>query len=130
VSRYLEPGAAATRLSAFGVTYTPSTGQLDLASRHIDSLGPFVGAKYSYPQPLAFPRTVTLEGDTESQVPGAILDAVALLAYAESQDSMTPIASESVLDASVTYAVPKRDRTLRRAYTLVGPYLRTRGSLS
>jgi hypothetical protein len=101
----------------------PSEYELRLASDAVDAMGPYIGRRYSDTQERAFPRSITLPGDTEGAVPERVLDAVVELARSEqSGEDDTPITSHSVLDESVTYAVPKTPKSVRRVGALLSPY--------
>jgi hypothetical protein len=80
---YLNAGQARDRLSSrFGITADPKDGDLDAASDELDARGPFIGEKYApSTQARAFPRDVTVLGDTAGVVPERVLDWVALRAY-------------------------------------------------
>lgn len=127
---YLTTEQATTRLATYGITSTPSQGDLVVASAELDSLGPWIGTKNDYDQELAFPRSLLLDGtsNTGGTVPDAILDAVALLAYHIGTDDDPAITSESILDRSVTYSTPKESKNTRRIVALVRPYQRKVGS--
>ena len=128
---YLTATEAATRLSRFGVTTTITDGDLDAASADLDASGPWIGYRQDSTQARAFPRTLkpggTSNTDTSGNyitaIPDAILDAVALIAYGYAEDEDPAITSESALDRSVTYSVPKANVMDRRIAALVRPYL-------
>lgn len=112
------------------VASAPSLLELRLASDAVDAFGPFTGLRYAADQERAFPRTHLLPGDTENVVPERVLDAVALLGSAEADgEDEAPVKSESVMQASRTYAGAKVPRTTRRVAMLLGPYQRRTGEM-
>jgi hypothetical protein len=134
MAAYLTDQEAHNRLSAFEIDSLPTDGALEVASRRLDSLGPFKGARYTSPQERAFPRTYTYEEDTEGQVPAAILDWVALEAHRLSNTTgggdQPPISSISHAAAgSVTYARPKISREASLQQGLLHPYQRISGTV-
>jgi hypothetical protein len=124
VAAYLTPEQAATRLTRFGITYSPNAGDLDAASDELDSMGPWIGYRKVSDQERAFPRSVTPSGATNeaTTVPDTVLDAAALLAYHTGQDEGPAVTSESVLDRSVSYATPKTPQAISRISSLLRPY--------
>lgn len=123
---YLTSQQAGDRLGAFGLPGYPAQGLLDVASRRLDSLGPFVGNRLDPDQPLAFPRDVTLDGDTEGEVPDAILDWVALEAHRLSKeaDEDSPISSVSLpTGGTLNFARPATSREERIQRGLIHRYL-------
>lgn len=110
---YLTTSQADTRLlSVFDIDHESSFGRVALASARIDNMGPFIGVRYESDQVLAFPRSVTLDGDTEGEVPEAVLNLTALLTYkATATTNSPPITSQSARGLSVTYATPKTSPT-------------------
>jgi hypothetical protein len=132
---YLTPQEAHDRLAAFEIDSLPSQGAVDTASRRVDNMGPFYGARYTSPQERAFPRTFTAEGDTEGEVPNAVLDWVALEAHqlttTQSGGDKPPVSSVSHAGAgSVTYARPKVSNEVWLQYGLLKPYLRRSGTIN
>lgn len=135
---YLTPQQAHDRLSTYEFDSLPSVGALELASRKLDTQGPFRGARYTMPQPLAFPRSFTVEGDTEGEVPDAILDWVAIEAHkltgassGGSGGDKPPVSSVSHSGAgSVTYARPKVSLENQIQAALLSPYLRQTGTMT
>jgi hypothetical protein len=122
VAQYLTRAQYAARTGTLEAD-SPSDLDLRLASSAVDSSGPFVGTRRTETQVLAFPRTVTLAGDIEGVVPDDVLDAVAVLAGAEKAgEEDAAVKSESVLDASVTYATATVPRHVKRADALLFRY--------
>jgi hypothetical protein len=121
---YLTTSQAATRLASYGITASVSAGDLIVASEELDALGPWISQKKESNQGPAFPRSLLLDGteNTEGIVPEVILDAVALLAYHIGTDEDPAITSESILDRSVTYSIPKENIHTRRITALIRPY--------
>lgn len=121
---YLSPNDAEGRLWArYGIEVELVPGDVEAASESLDRLGPFIGTKQISDQDRAFPRSVTPDGEEAGvDVPGAVLDAVALLAL-NLQDDTTPVQSEGAGGVSVTYAVPKVSVNARRVENLLEPYL-------
>lgn len=133
MASYLTNTDAQARLSSrFSITATLAPADLDVASDELDSLAPFIGNKQATDgtQPRQFPRDANPDGteNTDTAVPEAILDAVALLAYQAVEDEGPAIKSESALDKSVQYSTPKTTQTSRRILALVSPYLKRVGS--
>lgn len=101
MAAYLTEEEAQERLARYGYEAAVPEGYLEIASSEVDSLGPYRGRKAERDQELAFPR----RGDPE--VPAAVLDATALLAYGHATGGEeAPVTSEKWLDASITYASP------------------------
>lgn len=119
MSAYLTETEALKRLSSYNIDEAPTAGDLQVASLELDSMGPWADEKTDTTgaQERAFPRG----GD--QVVPDAILDAVALIAYAFAQDDEPPITSETFFGhQSVTYATPKESPYARRVRALISPY--------
>lgn len=99
----------------FGITATLSQADLELAHQSLKRMGPFIGSRYDSSQADDFPRSITLEGDTEGQSPEAVLDFVALRAATLAQaNEITPLSSSSkgldVLRRSENYSRPKMSK--------------------
>lgn len=126
---YLTTSEAMARLGKYGIQEAGiHEGDLELASDAVDGAGPFVGYRYSDEQERMFPRSETAPGDTEGEVPGRILDAVALMAYSETEEGGdVAVKSESVLDHSITYDRPAVSQSRRRIFPLLAPYRRVSG---
>ncbi len=130
---YLTSSEAQMRLTNLELDAYPAQGLLDVASRRLDSLGPFVGNRLDPDQPLAFPRDVTLKGDTEGEVPAGILDFVALEAFRLSQDDDATVQSLSlggIGGISTTFARPAASREERIQRGLLHRYLAKTASLT
>jgi hypothetical protein len=82
----------------------------------------FVGNPWSESQPRAFPRTVTITGDTENTVPDRILDWVALTAYQLQEEDEPPIRHERISSLSSTYTRGLRSRAERLKRYLLQDY--------
>lgn len=120
---YLTEAAAAARLADLGHVDSFILADLNEASDMIDASGPFIGVRYSDTQARAFPRSVTIAGDTEGVVPERVLNAVVLAAYAKKQNiDEAPIKSESVGDISVTYATSQLSKEWQRISLYLRPY--------
>lgn len=113
---YLDPAAAASRLSGFGITAEVSERELMVASDQLDALAPFAGSK-PYGQERQFPRA------GEDAVPDAVLDWVALRAYELSSEEEPPVTSERAGSVSRNYGRAKISRTARLRYGLLDRYL-------
>ena len=121
---YLTSSEASMRLSDFDLDGYPAQGLLNVASRRLDSLGPFVGDRLDHDQVLAFPRDVTLDGDTPGEVPDAVKDFVALEAFRLSQDDDVTTQSASIGgNISMTFARPATSREERIQRRLIHRYL-------
>jgi hypothetical protein len=99
-------------------------GDLRLASDALDSMAPFEGERALVDQEREFPR-VYLVGDSRAAatVPDAVLDWVALKAYALSTEHEPGVRSEGAGRVSVSYSEPKRSQLERRMEGLIEPYL-------
>jgi hypothetical protein len=131
---YLTGGEAADRLAErFGVTASPSEGDLAVASSIVDAFGPFVGTLYEWDQPHAFPRSETLAGDTEGEVPESVLDAVALFAadLADSSEDVgggAPVQSYTVGEMTYQFVTGgSRSPRKSKAAMLLSSYSRRTG---
>lgn len=114
---------AVTRLSErYGITAELFLGDLETASRELDAR-PLIGGRYDPNQDLRFPRSYTVPGDTEGEVPEPIFDWVALRAYQLSTEDEPAVTSESAGRVSVSYARPKASQIERRMRRLLAPYL-------
>ncbi len=113
MASYLTEAEADTRLqNIFDIEHESVFGRARLASAKIDQMGPFIGIRYGDTQALAFPRSVTLDGDTEGVVPEAVLNLAALLTYrATAPDAGVAVTSESARGLSRSYAAPKTGAT-------------------
>lgn len=123
MSYFINPEDASARLSSrFGIEGASLThGDLAIASSNLDGRAPFVGEKNDEYQLHQFPR------DGEDDVPEAILDYVALRAFALATNDKPAVSSERADEVSVTYRSPKRSQTEKRMARLVAPYLRRVG---
>jgi hypothetical protein len=119
---YLTPQEATTRLSAYGLTATPTAAVVLLASDDLDHKGPFIGNPLAEDQHRAFPRDLTVQDDTPSQVPARILDWVALRAYQLSRAHEPGVKAEKVDALSATYTRAKRSRPDRLMKNLLKLY--------
>lgn len=121
---FANTAAAQTHLSLyFGLTVTMVVADLDLAEASLKRMGPFIGTRYSSTQPDDFPRSITLEGDTEGVVPEAVMDFIALRAASLAlSDEMTAVTSNSmgIEDIRLTEAYK------RPKFSKVEVYLRNR----
>lgn len=127
MSAYLTEAEATARLLDLGITASPSDALLRLASARLDAQGPFYGARYDFPQDLAFPRTYTAYGDTDGEVPEAVKDWTAVEASkmltSVTTGEKAPVSSISFSDVgSVTYARPKVDGPSSLQRGLLSPY--------
>jgi hypothetical protein len=122
---YLGPEQAQIRLAAYGIDARPSMGDLVAASYELDGQGPFIGERLDSSQTLAFPRTLNPDytANTDEDVPGRILDWVALKSYQLTNEEEPGVVSESIGLASVSYSTPKTSQTSRRLEFLISPYL-------
>ncbi len=119
---YLTPEQATTRLSQYSIVATPTAKELELASDRLDLLGAFIGAKYAEGQVRAFPRTATVVGDTEGEVPSKVLDWVAITAYELQEEDEPPVKHERISSLSVTYTRGRINRPTRVKRDLLRAY--------
>lgn len=113
---------AELRLSdRYDIDTSLTTGDVDAASGDLDAYA-LVGGKYDVDQDSAFPRSVTIEGDTAGEVPERALDWVALRAYQLATDEGPAVTSEGAGGVSVSYAAPKLSQTEKRMRRLLAPY--------
>ncbi len=96
-------------------------GDVMLASLDLDGLAPFEGEKTDSGQAREFPR----DGDTET--PDAVLDWVALRAYALVSEEKEGVTRRRVDVLSIEHA-PAYSRTARRLQKLLDPYLQRTGA--
>lgn len=135
---YLTKAQAVTRLSDpdTGYGYTAAEagiitgGDLRAASDELDAMSPFIGARPDDDQVREWPRQLRLRGTPgdPAETPDPVLDWVALKAFELSADEDPAIKSHSVLDESITYAVPAASKTQKRMARLLDPYLLWTGS--
>lgn len=133
MASYITAIQAYDYLSQHGIDYLPDSGSLELASDALDNSGPFRGLRYAgSAQVRAFPRTVTVAGDTIGQVPDRVKRWVALESYRLGTNDEPPITSINLTSAgSVTYASPKAPKAERLQGVLLSPYLsRTPGVIN
>ncbi len=120
---YLTEEQARARLAEYGIAPDVLTrGDLRVASNELDVM-PLIGERYADGQGRAFPRSVTRPGDVEGEIPGAVLDWIALRAYQLSSDEDPTVTSEGAGSVSVSYARPKLSQTEKRMARLLAPYL-------
>lgn len=123
MAAYLSDTEAAARLQdRYNITAAPVLGDLEAASGELDA-SPLVGWRYDLNQEREFPRSVTLAGDVEGEVPEAVLDWVALRAYQLLEDESPAVQSEGARGVNVSYAEPKLSQTEKRMKRLLAPYL-------
>ncbi len=130
MASYLQPSEAASLLADFGITTAPTRGALDLASRQLDSRRPFIGERLDPLQPLEFPRSVDVAGDTTMVVPEPIKLWVALQAHRiviNEEPGVTSISIPQV--GSKTYSTPKGAKAAKLQQGLLDDYLRRTGTL-
>jgi len=136
VAAYITKEDAVTRLSdpdtGFGLTEEEAQvitgGDLVLASDSLDDMAPFVGARYDAEQERQFPRSETLPGDTEGELPERVLNWVVMRAYQLSSDEGPAVTSEGAGGVSVSYAHPKLSQMDMRMQRSIAPYLQMVGS--
>ena len=88
-----------------------------------------MGGRLAVAQPLAFPRTYNIEGDTADEVPESIKDWVALEAYKLSLPDAPPVSSEPIPTiGTIQYSRPARSQVDRYQDGLVERYFRRVGS--
>ena len=135
---FANTAAAQSHLSTFfGITATMVVADLDLAEASLRRMGPFIGTRYNPTQPNDFPRSITLEGDTEGVVPEAVMDFVALRAASLAQaDTITPLDREGKglgkLRSDNNYSRPKMSKVevyLRNAMAELRKYQRHTGEM-
>ncbi len=127
---YTTPSEAASLLADFGINTAPTRGALDLASRQLDSLGPFIGTRFDALQSAEFPRSVTVTGDTVMEVPQPIKLWTALQAHrivTNEEPALTSISIPQV--GSKSYATPKGARAAKLQQGLLDVYLRKTATL-
>lgn len=123
MASYITPDEAHILLSEHEIDALPTSGALELASDAADASGPFIGRRYSTSQARAFPRSVTIAGDTAGQVPERVERWVALEAYKLDVNEDPPVTSVSLTAAgSVTYATPKVSQASRLQKIILRPY--------
>lgn len=128
MASYLTEAQAEARLdSRFGIEAAPLQGDIDIASSELESSGPFIGRKLvtDGTQVLAFPRSQNPDGttNTDTTVPDAILDWVALNSYRIHSDDAPAVTSWSRSGVSESYAYPAPSQAERRMEYLLAPYL-------
>lgn len=121
---YLTPAEAITRLAAYGIKGAPRLAELVLASNILDlTESPFIGERLTLEQHRAFPRTITVLGDTPNVVPDPVLDWTALQAHRFGLDDDAPHAMEKIDTISVSFAGEgKQSRESRLMAPLLEPY--------
>lgn len=122
VAAYLTPEQAATRLTSYTVSATPTVMELTIASDMLDRKGMFIGVPYAEDQPRAFPRSETVSGDTEGVTPDRVLDWVALTAYQLQEEDEPPIRHERISSLSSTYTRGLKSRVERVKRYLLQDY--------
>jgi hypothetical protein len=131
---YLTASEIAARLaSRYNITATIAPADAEAASNELDAMRPFIGWRFELDptaQPRQFPRNIEPDlSESDGTIPDAILDTVALLAYAYELDEGPPVKQEGAGGASITYAYPKRNLANRRIEELMRPYMRKRGQV-
>ena len=136
---FANTAAAQSHLSLyFGLTVTMVVADLDMAEASLKRMGPFIGTRYAENQVNDFPRSVTLEGDTEGAIPEVVLDFVALRAATLAQaDTITPLDREGKglgkLRSDNNYSRPKTSKVevyLRNAMAELRKYQRHTGEVT
>lgn len=124
---YLTTEAATARLARYGVDSAPPAAILEIASDDLDLKGPFLGETIEPVQYREFPRTPSIQDDPVGEVPGRILDWVALRAHQLVEEDDAPILSERVSSIGVGYGGSgKRSQHYRLMKNLLRLY-RARG---
>lgn len=119
---YITSEAARLRLLEYSITATPTLEELRMASDSLDIQGEFIGERYSATQKREFPRTVTVDGDTENVVPQRILDWVALTAFELQEDDDPPVKHERIESLSTTFTRGRRSQPDRFKKFLLRDY--------
>ena len=120
---YLTAADATERIQKYNLEADLTDPFVMMASDQLDYLmGGFVGAKYDHLQHPAFPRNVTLPGDTEGVVPERVLDWVALTAYELFEDHEPHVKSERVKNISEVFVRGRHSQPSRFKKTLLRPY--------
>lgn len=135
---YLTATEASSRLlSRFEIVANVLPVHAEMAHDSLKRARPFIGGLYDYNQQDDFPRSITLDGDTENVVPDAVLDYIALRAASLAlSDTMELVAGESkgvdTLRTSTNYARPKMSKLevyLKNVSSQLGRYQRQTGEL-
>jgi hypothetical protein len=108
--------AEARLQTRFNITAELTIGDVMLAGLDLDGLAPFEGEKTDPGQAREFPR------DGAAETPDAVLDWVALRAYALVSEEREGVTRRRVDVLSVEHA-PAYSQTARRLQKLLDPYL-------